>query len=54
LFLEARDAFISVVSLPLRPSQLIKEGKRLVKLLAERPRKRVNQRAWLMDIFDEF
>jgi hypothetical protein len=53
LFLEARDAFISVVSLPLKPSQLIKEGKRLVKLLAERSRKRVSQRARLLGIFDE-
>jgi hypothetical protein len=53
LFLEARDAFISVVSLPRRPSQLIEQGKRLVKLLAERPRKRINQRAHPMDIFDE-
>jgi len=54
LFLEARDAFISVVSLPLKPSQLIKEGKRLVRLLAERPRKRMNQRARLLDMFDDF
>lgn len=42
-----------MVSLPLRPSHLVKEGKRSVKQLAERPRKRVNQRAWLADIFDE-
>jgi hypothetical protein len=54
LFLEARDAFISVVSLPLKPSQLIKEGKRLVRLLAERPRKRMHQRSRLLDIFDDF
>jgi hypothetical protein len=54
LFLEARDAFVSVVSLPLKPRQLIKEGKRLVKLLAERSRKRVSQRARLLGIFDEY
>jgi len=54
LFLEARDAFISVVTLPLKPSQLIKEGKRLVKLLAERSRKRVSQRARLLGILDEY
>ena len=42
-FLEARDSVLAVLSIPILPSMLVKHGSSLVRLLAERPRKRTIQ-----------
>jgi len=43
LFLEARDAFLAVVALPCFPSELLRDGPQLGRLLAEPHRRRPRQ-----------
>lgn len=48
-FVEGRDALLSVVALPCLPSELLRDGPRLGRLLRERSRERKGQMAELGD-----